>query len=341
MGNVNEMLRKDFRGEIWNNVHPELLDAIIKSNDDPVDGGYGDEKYARKATALMQKYFSDEIYTTFAINGTAANVMAMKAMLDRWSTILCASQTHINTYEAGALEFNLGNKILSIECEDGKLTPTKVNKLLASVKNYKYNPKVIVVTQPTEFGTVYTNEELKALCDHAHSIGLYVYLDGARIGNGVVALNTNLTDMIEKTGIDAFSFGGTKAGAMMGEMIVFRRKEFANHLEYSQKQSLQHMSKSKFLSVQMAKILETDLWLKNAKIGNEKAKLLEEELARKGIKTAYKVQSNMVFAIIDPETFARIRKVYDLHYWNEDNVVRLATMYLTTDEQIRSFVDMI
>lgn len=341
MGNANDMLKKDFRGEVWNNIHPELLDAILEANTVPVDGGYGEEQYARKATDLMQQYFSEKIYTTFAINGTAANVMAMKAMLDKWSTILCASQSHINTYEAGALEFNLGNKILSIECEDGKLTPAKVNKLLASVKNYKYIPKVIVITQPTEFGTVYTNDELKELCDYAHAMGLYVYIDGARIGNGVVALNTNFTDMIEKTGVDAFSFGGTKVGAMMGEMIVFRRKEFANYLKYSQKQSLQHMSKSKFLSVQIARILETDLWLKNARIGNEKAKQLETALAQKGIKTAYQVQSNMVFAIIDPKTFEKIQKVHDLHYWNENNVVRLATTHLTTDEQIKDFIELL
>ncbi len=120
--------------------------------------------------------------------------------------------------------------------------------------------------------------------------------------------------MIEKTGIDAFSFDGTKAGAMMGKMIVLRCKEFANYLQYSQK---------------------------NARIGNEKAKSLEQELTRKGIKTAYKVQSNMVFAIIEPETFAGIRKAYNLHYWNDDNVVRLATTYLTTNEQIQSFVSLI
>ena len=325
----------DFRGEVWLNVHPDLLDTIVKLNREPVDGGYSDESYARKATALMQRYFKDEIYTTFAINGTAANVMAMKAMLDRWSTILCARQTHINTYEAGALEFNLGNKILSIESEDGKLTPALVDELLASVKNYKYLPKVIVITQPTEFGTVYTNAEIKAICDYAHERDLYVYVDGARLGNGVVSTGTNLTEMIEETGVDAFSFGGTKAGAMMGEMIVFRRKEFANNLKYSQKQSLQHMSKSKFLSAQIARILETELWLKNAQIGNERAKYLEKRLAEKGIK------SNMVFAVIEPETFAKITAVYDLHYWNTKNVVRLATTHETTNEQIDNLVSLI
>ncbi len=333
---------KDFRGEVWINIHPDLLDAIAKINDEPIDGGYGEESYAKKATALMQRYFSDEIYTTFAINGTAANVMAMKAMLDRWSTVLCAKQTHLNTYEAGALEFNLGNKILAIESPDGKLTPDLVEKLLRSVKNYKYNPKVIAITQPTEFGTVYSNPEIKALCDYAHSKNMYVYMDGARLGNGVVALGTNLTDMIEKTGVDAFSFGGTKVGAMMGEMIVFRRREFANYLKYSQKQSLQHMSKSKFLSVQMAAILESELWIKNSVLSNNAAKLLGEKLAEKGIKTAYPVQSNMVFAILDDDVYKRITEVYDLHYWNEEQrVVRLATTYLTTKEQIDRFVSLI
>lgn len=325
----------DFRGEVWINVHPELLETIERVNTEPIDGGYGDESWARRATELMQRNFEDKIFTTFAINGTAANVMAMKAMLDRWSSVLCARQTHINTYEAGALEFNLGNKILPIESSDGKLTPALLDELFSSIKNYKYNPKVVVLAQPTEFGTVYTNEELTALCAYAHARNLYVYLDGARLANAVVALGTDIKAMIEGTGVDAFSFGGTKVGAMFGEMIVFRRGEFANCLKYSQKQSLQHMAKSKFLSAQIAYILESGLWLKNAKISNAAAKRLASKLAEKGIRTAYPVESNMVFAVIEPKAFARVTEVYDLHYWEEArHVVRLATTYRTTEEQI-------
>ena len=104
----------DFRGEVWINTHENILNAMIKANSEPVDGGYSVESYAAKATELMQKNFKDEIYTTFAMNGTAANIIALKAMLNRWDSVLCTEQTHIDNYEAGAFEYNLGNKILTI-----------------------------------------------------------------------------------------------------------------------------------------------------------------------------------------------------------------------------------
>ena len=208
--------------------------------------------------------------------------------------------------------------------------------------NHKYLPKVITLAQPTEFGTVYTPDELKAICDYAHENGMYVYLDGARLFTAIASLDTDIRTMIEYPDIDAFTFGGTKAGAMFGEMVIFRRKEFARNLTYSQKQSLQHLSKSKFLSVQLVELLRDGLWFKHGKIATDMAKLLEKKLAEKGIKTAYKVQSNLLFCIIDHETVARITKEYSLHYWEEDKeVIRLVTTHLTTEEQIDHLISLI
>ena len=115
------MKSQAFHGEVWINAHEEILAAVVAANAEPIDGGYGNDGASRRATELMQREFDTPIYTTFAINGTAANVMALKAMLDRWSAIICAEQTHVHTYEAGAFEYNLGNKILTAKTEDGKL----------------------------------------------------------------------------------------------------------------------------------------------------------------------------------------------------------------------------
>lgn len=335
-------MKKDFRGEIWLNVNEEIFDAMRKVNSEPVDGGYGKDSYSLKAEELMQRNFKDKIWTTYAISGTAANVMALKSMLDRASTVLCAEQTHINCYECGAAEYTLGNKILSIASRDGKMTIPLLNRLLLTTKKYKYHHKVVVITQPTEFGTVYTVNELKELTDYVHSLGMYVYLDGARIGNAADALGVGLSEIIEYPDIDAFSFGGTKSGAMFGEMVVFRRKEFAENLEFMQKQSLQHMSKSKFLGVQMEYILENDLWLKNAKISNEKARYLQSKLAEKGIKPFYEVQSNMVFCVLSESQLAKITAVYDLHYWDEfDKTVRIALNSETSKQAIDELVSLI
>ncbi len=335
------MASKDFRGEVWTNVHPDVLREIVKINTEVVDGNTGNDCHTKRATELVQKYFNDEIYTTYTINGTAANILALKAMLDRWSSVICAEQTHINTYECGAFEAVLGNKILSIESQDGKLSPELIDLLLKGKKKYKYNPKVIVITQPTEFGTIYTIEELKSLCEYAHAKDMYVYIDGARIGNAIDALHTDLKQMIEYTDVDAFSLGGTKAGAMFGEMVVFRRKEFARCLAYSQKQSLQHIDKSKYLGVQMEYLFESGLWLENAKKSNAAAKLLESKLVKKGVKIYYPVQTNMVFCVIEPEKLEKITKVFDMHYWNEfTHVVRIATTYLTDEKKIDQLVSL-
>ena len=131
------MKSQAFHGEVWINAHEEILEAVVRANLEPIDGGYGNDSHSRAATELIQKEFDDTVYTTFAINGTAANVMALKAMLDRWSAIICAEQTHIHTYEAGAFEYNLGNKILTAPTEDGKLTPAIVKELLLTTKKYK------------------------------------------------------------------------------------------------------------------------------------------------------------------------------------------------------------
>ena len=333
------MKLQTFHGEVWINAFDEIINAVIEANKTAIDGGYGNDSSSARATALMQEHFSTPIYTTFAINGTAANVMALKMMLNRCDAIICAEQTHIHTYEAGAFEYNLGNKIITAKTTDGKLSPKVIEDLMLATKKYKYRPKVITMAQPTEFGTVYTNDEIKAICDFAHEKGMYVYVDGARLGNAVASLGTTLHDMIEVPDVDAFSFGGTKAGAMFGEMIVFRRAEFADGISYAQKQSLQHMSKSKFLSVQIETVLLKKLWLEVGQKSNAMAKILEQKISALGYRIYYKVETNMVFCVIPPKDFEKLTDVYDMHYWDEfEHVVRLATTIQTTDADIDALI---
>ncbi len=331
------MGRKDFRGEVWTTVHPDILKRIVAVNDEAVDGGNGNDGHSRHAVELMQSFFKERIWTTFAINGTAANILALKSMLPRNGCIVCASQAHVTTHECGAFEYTLGCKILECECDDGKLTTDVLAARLKAAARYGYVPQVVVITQPTEFGTMYSLDELKALCDYAHSRKMAVYVDGARIGNAVAALNVTLSEMIEGTGVDAFSWGATKAGAMFGEMVVFRREEWGANLPYLQKQSMQHLDKSQFLGIQAEYLLESGLWLENARLANQAAKHLETRLKQIGIPIRYSVETNMVFCILTPEQLKAVTQVFDAHYWDEPtHVVRLACTYLTTDEAIET-----
>lgn len=333
------MGKKSFCGEVWTNIHPEILQAILQANLQPVDGKVGNDGASKQTIQQVQSFFRDPVAVTFTFNGTAANILALKSMLNPWGSVVSADCTHVNTHECGATEYQLGSKILPVPSEDGKLTPERVEEYLSSIKNYKYIPQVMVLTQPTELGVLYTNEELRALCDYAHSKQIAVYLDGARIAHALTALNTDLQTMIADNGIDAFSFGGTKAGLMFGELVVFLRPEFAQHLDYSQKQTLQHMDKSKFLGVQFETLFRTGLWQRTAAHSNQMAKLLEQKLTEKGILPEFPVDTNMVFCRLNEEQFCRITAEHDLHYWDESiHLVRFATTHETSPEMIDELI---
>ena len=333
---------KDFRGEVWTNVHPEIMNELARINAEEVDGKVGNDGYTLEATRELQKYFKDEIRAVYAMNGTAANILALKSMLARWSTVLCEEQTHINTHECGAFESMLGNKILAIKGDAGKLSSSLIGEYLDRTGGYGYLPQVIVLTQPTELGVLYTNGEIKEICDFAHSRGMYVYIDGARLSNALVALDTTLTEMIEDTGVDAFSFGGTKAGAMFGEIVVFRRREHFNALAYLQKQALQHLDKSKFLGAQMLCLLKRELWRQTAEHANGMARYLEARLSEKGIAPYYPVDTNMVFCVMSEDQLRRVNEKYDVSYWDgESRVVRLATTFATEKKTVDGLIELL
>lgn len=333
---------KTFRGEVWTNTHPDIIKEICRVNEIEVDGKVGHDGFSRLATEIMQKNFSSPIQVAYTSNGTAANILALKCMLDRWGSVLCEEHAHINTYECGALESMLGNKILPIRGENGKLSIEKIDKYLKEIKNYKYLPQVIAITQPTEFGTLYTNDEIKKICEFAHNRNMCVYIDGARISNALVALKTTITEMIEESGVDAFSFGGTKAGAMFGEMVILRNEKHFTALEYMQKQALQHLDKSKFLGVQMEYLLKTELWKETAEHANSCAQYLKEGLLAKQIPLYYPVQTNAVFCILNNKQFNSIKSKFDISYWNEEkNLVRLITTFATKKEDIDELLSLL
>lgn len=336
------MSSKHFRGEVWSNVHPAVMQAIVKVNEEEGKVAIGQDRHTLNAISMLQSHFRQPIYVTFAYNGTAANILALKAMTSRDGVVLCTAQAHINTNENGALEYTLGNKILSIECPEEKMTPELFDSLLKKHKKYHYNPQVLAITQPTELGTVYSLPELSALVARAHAENVYVYVDGARLGCGLDATGATLSRMLEETEVDAFSLGGTKAGAMFGEMIVFRRPQFARNIEYLRKQSFQHFDKQQFMGAQFECLLENDLWLKNAHLANTNARILAEKLKNIGILPYYPVESNMFFCQMSPSQLQSVNQVYDLHYWDaEQQVVRIATGFYTREECMDELVSLL
>lgn len=329
------MSSKAFRGEVWNNMDPRVLEELVRINTEAVDGKVGKDRYSAKATAYLQSFFEKEISVLYTINGTAANIIGLKAILDRFGAVICAEQAHINTYECGALEYNLGNKILAVPSADAKLTPALIDEALAKHESHSYIPQVIAITQPTEMGLVYTIEELSALATYAHGKNMKLFIDGARLGSALASLRVSLREMMAETGVDVFTVGGTKAGAMFGEAIVFTNKCDLPAGDYLLKQSMQHFDKSKFLGAQMLALFENDRWIHNFHHANEMAKLLERELTKQGIEIVFPVESNVLFCVLEEEALASMREVYDLKYWFKDQkIVRITTTFATTNEDI-------
>ena len=333
------MANKTFRGEVWNNIDEKVLSEIVRINSEDVDGKVGQDKYTALATKYLQSFFESEIAVLYTINGTAANIIALKALLDRYGAVICAEQAHINTYECGALEYNLGNKIITVPSFDAKITPEAIEKTLYEHKSHSYCPQVIAITQPTELGTLYTVDELKALSAYAHEKGMNLFIDGARLGSALASLGISIREMIAETGVDAFTVGGTKAGAMFGEAVVFTDKGSLRAGDYILKQSLQHFDKSKFLGIQMLTLFEDDRWIKNFDHANKMAKLLEIGLKEKGIMPYFPVESNMVFCTVEADVLKNMNESFDLKYWYEDKkVVRIATTFSTSEEDVRGLL---
>ena len=336
------MNSKDFRGEVWNNVDEYVLSEIVRSNAEAVDGKVGQDSYTARATAYLQSHFEQEIAVLYTINGTAANIVALKALLHNYGAVICADQAHINTHECGAVEFNLGTKLLSAPTEDAKLTPAIIDQMLEERKGQTYYPEVLAVTQPTELGTLYTNEEMKALADYAHARGMKLFVDGARLGSALATLGCTLGEWARATDVDVFTVGGTKSGAMFGEAVVFTSKKDLVKGDYILKQSLQHFDKSKFLGVQMNALFENDRWIKNFAHANAMARLLERELLARGIEIYLPVESNMVFCVLDKKQLDLLGRAFDLKYWYEDKkVVRICTTFATQEKTIMELVSLL
>ena len=282
----------------------------------------------------------DDLAVYFVYNGTAANVLGLKASTRSFNAVICAETAHINVDECGAPEKFSGCKLLSIPTPNGKLTPDGIKKHLHGFGfEHHAQPKVISITQPTELGTLYTPSEILAITDLAREYGLIVHMDGARIANAAAALNLPLKTITADTGIDLLSFGGTKNGMLFGEAVLFFNRYLSENFKYIRKQGMQLNSKMRFVSVQFQALLSNDLWQKNALHANRMAQLLKFEIESiPVIKITQPVETNAVFAMIPPKNIPELQKEFFFYIWNDVlSEVRWMTSFDTQEDDILKF----
>ncbi len=280
-------------------IHPEVLAAISEVNHGHVVA-YGDDPVTAAAVARMREHLGDHVEVFFVFNGTGANLIGLQTMLRPWENVMCAESAHINVDECGAPERILGSKLVDIPTPDGKLTPELVRAAyLGKGDQHHVQPKVVSITQSTEFGTLYSLDELRGLADTAHELDMYLHVDGARISNAAASLGVSLRATTADVGVDALSFGGTKNGLMGGEAVVFFRPELADQAAFIRKQQLQLSSKTRFISAQFLALLDNDLWHRNASHANTMAQRLFQAVKDvPGVHVTRQVQANSVFATL-------------------------------------------
>lgn len=327
---------KAFASDNYSGVHPEIMEALVRANTNH-QGAYGNDEYTSKAILLFKKHFGSETEVYFVYNGTGANVIGLTNLTHSFNSILCSELAHINVDESTAPEKFTGCKLVGIPTKDGKIYPADVEQKIQRVGDQHHpQAKVISISQSTEYGTVYTVEEVKALSAVAKKYNLYLHMDGARISNATASLQSDFKSFTKDAGVDILSFGGTKNGMMFGEAILVFNPEAAKNMYYLRKQGMQLHSKMRFISAQFVALLSNDLWKRNAIHANTMAKKLEAGLRGvKGVTITQQVDANGVFAIFPKEITEELQKEIFFYVWNDrTNECRLMCSFDTSEEEI-------
>lgn len=334
---------KMFKSDNTSGIHPKIYEAIGKANFEH-DLSYGADKTTALAIEKISEAFGKEVDVYFVTSGTAANVIGLSSLLRPFEAVVCADTAHINVDECGSFERFTGSKILYVPNVDGKINKEQVKGFLHSLGDeHQSQPKVISISQTTEVGTLYSIEEIKELANFAHENNMYLHVDGARIANAVVALNSSFKEMITDTGVDLLSFGGTKNGMMIGEAIVSFNKESSKYLKFHRKQGMQLLSKMRFVSAQFIPYLEEEIWRENATKANDMGMYFAKKLSNfNKIKLKSDVKTNMIFAYMDKDLTSYLLERFGFYIIDEEtSLVRLVTSFDTTKEDVDEFIDAI
>ncbi len=330
---------RGFASDNYAGVHPEVLAAIALANDGH-QVAYGEDAYTEHLQTVFRRHFGDRAEAYPVFNGTGANVVALQALLPRWGAVVAAESAHINVDECGAPEKIAGIKLHLVPTPDGKLTPDLIDQQAWGWGDeHRAQPLAVSITQSTELGTLYTADEIRAICEHAHERGMLVHLDGSRLANAAASLDAPFREFTTDAGVDVLSFGGTKNGLLLGEVVVVLNPDKVRNLKYLRKMSMQLASKMRFVSVQFEALLTGDLWLRNAGHANAMARRLEAAVRDiPGITVVRPVQANAVFALLPREVSERLQKRYRFYFWDEHTgEVRWMTAFDTTEQDIDAF----
>ncbi len=332
-----------FKNDYSEGAHPQILNALVESNMEQEEG-YGNDSHTENAIFQIKKLIGNENIDVHLISGgTQTNLTAISAFLRPHEACICANTGHIAVHETGAIEYT-GHKVITVDSEDGKIIPEKVQQVLNfHADEHLVKPKLVYISNPTELGTVYSKEELKILSEFCKSNNLILYVDGARLGSALCIKEANLTlsDMCNFT--DAFFIGGTKNGALIGEALVIKNENLKEDFRFLQKQKGALLAKGRLLGIQFEELFKDNLYFELARHANEMAKLLREGLKEANFKFLVDSPTNQTFPILENKLIESLENKFSFEIWKsiDDNssAIRLVTSWATKKEAVLEFIE--
>ncbi len=337
-------MKYSFKNDYSEGAHHSILKLLEATNFEQLEG-YGLDKYSDLARDLIMKHFDGiEADIHFVSGGTQANLIVLGSLLRPHHSIIAAQTAHINVHEAGAIELT-GHKINAITSEDGKITPEQIEAVLALHPDDEHmvKPKLVFISNSTELGTIYTKKELEELSEFCFNHGLYLYMDGARLGAAIMAEGNDLTlaDIARLT--DAFYIGGTKNGALIGEAIVITNPNLKQDFRYFLKQRGALLAKGRLIGLQFYALFKDNLYFSLAAHANEMAKKLAQGIRDMGFNFLTDSPTNQLFPVLPNDIIEKLYERFDFYIWSrydeKSSVIRLVTSWATPEKCVNEFLE--
>ena len=336
-----------FNCDYLEGAHPKILEKLQETNFVQTLG-YGEDEYCERARAMIrEKCGAEDAYVQFLVGGTQTNTTVIASILRPYQGALCANTGHINVHETGAIEAT-GHKVLALPSEDGKITAAQVQEAYDAhwadgSHEHIVQPGMVYISHPTENGTLYTKEELKALYETCQKLELPLFLDGARLGYGLMSKGTDLTWQDIAAFTDVFYIGGTKVGALFGEAVVITNASLTKDFRYMIKQRGGMLAKGRLLGIQFETLLSDGLYEEIAGKAVEQAMRLKEAFLDKGYPLLYDSYTNQQFPILPNSHLKQLEEKYSFELWTamdeEYSAVRFCTSWATRDEDIDALIE--
>lgn len=329
----------------WTPAHPVVMQAIMEANEGYA-ASYGSDMWTEEAVSLIQKVFQCDCKVFVVPSGTGANIFGLRLCSKSYESVICTDIAHIQYQESGAAEALIGCKLLTVPNKEGKVTVEEIVKKLKKERafgKHSTSPRVLSITQPTEIGSVYTVEELEGLAKLCKEENLLMHMDGSRLYNAAIRLNTSLCEIIKSAHVDVLSLGGTKNGLAGVEALLIFNSQLHEGSDHLQKQLLQLVSKMRFLSAQYIPFFKNELWRTLASQANQKAQEIASIIQSiPELSLSYPVETNQIFFSAPASWISQIQEKIFCYLWDADkNEVRFISSWNTSDqdvEEIRSIL---